>query len=89
MAVKTDRELLQETHDGVTEMTVMVKAHDRTLYGNGQPGLVDTVSRVDVMQQQCPARRARMGNAAITGIAAGAGGVVAGILRAAEWMIGR
>ena len=56
MADKTDRELLQETHDAVTSMNVMVRAHDRTLYGNGQPGLVGEFSRVQERQRECPAR---------------------------------
>ncbi len=33
-------ELMQETHDAVIKIVDKVDEHHKTLYGNGQPGLV-------------------------------------------------
>lgn len=49
---------ITETHTAVMVMAAQVKNHDNTLYGNGQPGLVNDVVLLKDRQDQCPARQA-------------------------------
>ena len=51
-----DRKLLQDTHDAVIDMTRMCHGHEKTLYGNGQPGLVQQHQILSTKQEECPAR---------------------------------
>ena len=50
--------LIRETHDAVLTMSVMVRDHHKTLYGNGQPGLKDRFLVVEKAHTECPAREA-------------------------------
>ena len=36
-----------------------VARHDRSLYGNGRPGICTRIDQVETTQKQCPAREAR------------------------------
>jgi len=53
-----DRTLLQATHDAVIDMTRMCHGHEKTLYGNGQPGVTQQVQVLSTRQAECPARNA-------------------------------
>jgi hypothetical protein len=61
--------LIRETHEAVTVLVATVKRHDKTLYGNGQPGLCKDFTEVQTAQRECPARKA---NQPATKIALGA-----------------
>jgi len=39
------------------DVSLMLTDHQRTLYGNGQPGLKDRMMAVESAQTDCPARR--------------------------------
>ena len=67
--------LIRETHEAVTVLVSTVKRHDKTLYGNGQPGLCKDFTKVQTAQLECPARKS---NQPATKIALGAM-IIAGI----------
>lgn len=56
---ETDRDrMLREIHANVAVVASQVHDHHETLYGNGRPGLKADVQRLDLQQEQCPARLA-------------------------------
>jgi len=50
--------MLIEIHGTLQVMASNVESHGDTLYGNGQPGLVTTVTLLKERQESCPARKA-------------------------------
>jgi len=58
--------MIRETHQtliGVAQKLSIacdaVARHDRSLYGNGRPGLATRVDQIQATQEQCPARDAK------------------------------
>ncbi len=47
-----------DIHTAVMVMAEKVDNHDNSLYGNGQPGLVNDVTLLKDRQDHCPARQA-------------------------------
>lgn len=50
--------MLQDIHTKLEVFCNDVAGHKRTLYGNGQPGLVSRVNVIETKQNECPARTA-------------------------------
>ena len=44
---------IQETHDAVIPLTLMVEAHNKSLYGNGRKGIMDRVTRIESIACIC------------------------------------
>jgi hypothetical protein len=64
--IESDRKLMRDTYDAIMSvkidvggMKIMVDAHNKTLYGNGQKGLKDLMTEMTVTQRDCPARLAK------------------------------
>lgn len=49
-------DLLRQIAADLQEMKGICHRHDRTLYGNGKPGLAETVPLIEQRQRECPAR---------------------------------
>ena len=55
----TNSEKIDKIYDIVCEIEPMVKAHNKTLYGNGQPGIVSDIIAIKTEHIECAARRLR------------------------------
>lgn len=53
-----ERQMLVEMHGDIKSLMGLVKRHDHSLYGNGQPGLCQRVQEMEHNQRDCPARSA-------------------------------
>ena len=66
MALMTENQrdtMMIETHAIVTSHTDLLTSMTKTMHGNGQPGMVQTVAILKTTQDQCPAReRAKRDN---------------------------
>jgi len=51
---------VNEMHGDMKVLTEYAKRHDRTLYGNGQPGLVSRFEAVEEQQRSCPALQEKL-----------------------------
>ena len=59
MALMTDNQrdkMIIETHSILSTHTALLKGLTKTLHGNGQPGMVQTVAVIKTLQDDCPAR---------------------------------
>ena len=50
--------MIRATHDKVMEIAPMVNNHDKTLYGNGQPGLKEQFATHVEAEKHCAAKLA-------------------------------
>ncbi len=51
-------EYIKSSHDILMKLEPMVLAHDKSLYGNGQPGAVDRITVIETTQKECQKRTA-------------------------------
>jgi hypothetical protein len=48
--------MIDMTYENGEELRQDIKEIKRYLLGNGQPGLLDRMKRIEILQEQCPAR---------------------------------
>jgi len=53
----TNTEKIDKIYDVVLRIEPMVKAHNKTLYGNGQPGIKERVDVIETVQHECSEHR--------------------------------
>lgn len=91
---------IQETHDAIVRIEPMVKAHDQSLYGNGQRGVCERVIAIEQREETCSAKIATpdhetrlrtLEGRPMRSVAAGAGiggGAIFAIARLIEYFLG-
>ena len=46
-------QLLMDMHADIKVLVKSDAAHEKTLYGNGKPGLCETVTKISMLQKEC------------------------------------